>query len=103
MNQEKKSILEIVLMPIVISLIGILATVTITVVQLNSAEKKAASTLASAEKMALAEQQLKILDIVKDKLLSKSEEDRKFAVNLLSLLSPDLAVKLASFVKSDKT
>ena len=84
MADGNKSKLEIVLMPIVIALIGVIATASISIVQLSSAEKQAEATRASAERMALAEQQLKILDLIKDKIFSNSEKDKKLAVQLVN-------------------
>lgn len=88
-------------MPIVVASIGVIATVSISLVQIRSAEEQANAARAGSERMALAQQQLKILDLIKDKLFSNSEKDKKLAVQLLTALSPELAVKLASVISSD--
>ncbi len=103
MSEQKKSLLEIVLMPLVITLVGIISTVSISIVQLRSSEAQAEATRQSAEKLALAEQQLKILEMVNERLFSEKTEDKKLAIGLLLALTPELSQKIASVIQADES
>ena len=84
---EKKSLLEVVLMPLVVVLVGIVSTHFITAQQ-----HKSAQTLAAADR------QVKLLEIFSDKISSNKESERIYALKLLGTLDSKLATRLAQTV-----
>lgn len=85
--EEKKSWIEIFLMPLVIAGVGILGTYLITQQQADVAEANA-----------ISERQVKILEIFAEKITNEDEKQRLLAIKLLRVLDDDLAEKLASAV-----
>ncbi len=81
---ERKSWIEIILMPLVVALVGIVGTHLITVQQEKNAREKAA-----------ADRQIKILEIFSQKITSKDQAERILALRLLTAVDGDLAAKLA--------
>ena len=84
---DKKSWIEIFLMPLVIAGVGILGTYLITQQQADNADNKADS-----------DRQVKILEIFAEKITNEDEKQRLLAIKLLRVLDDDLAEKLASAV-----
>lgn len=80
---EPKKWIEIILMPIVIAVVGIMGT------YLISSEQREA-----AEIRAEADRQIKILDIFANKIISAEEEERLLAARLTMALDSDLALKI---------
>ena len=112
-NNENKTILEIVLMPLVVALIGIIGTYLITSselkssenianAQIESSENIANAQIESSEKKSKAEQQLKILEIFGDKITSNNIKERLLAVRLLGSVDPELSGKLAKAISQDE-
>ena len=89
---EKKSIIEVVLMPLVVAIVGAVGTLFIT-----SQQHK------SAEILAAADRQVKILEIFADKITSSEESERIFALRLLDTLDNELAAKLAHAVSENES
>ncbi len=78
----KKSCIEVVLMPLAVALVGMFGTYFITSQQQESAETKA-----------VADRQVKILEIFAEKITSSDESERIFALRLLGTVDNDLAAK----------
>ncbi len=81
---EKKSWIEIILMPVVVACVGSLGTYLITQQQEANAVAKAAS-----------DRQIKILEIFAEKITDEDMNQRILGINLLRALDADLAEKLA--------
>jgi len=84
---NKKNLVEIMLMPIVVALVGIVGTCVVTHQQELNAQAKA-----------YADRQIKLLEILGEKITSKDESERILALSLLSTIDGDLAAKLAKAV-----
>ena len=108
---EKKSLTEIVLMPLVLAIVGGLGTYFITSFQArhsavvaeaqrDAAEEIARAQIESAERLAQREQALRVLEIYQDKMGSDNPEERKLALQLLLLLDPALGQALAAQVET---
>jgi|OpeIllAssembly_1097287.scaffolds.fasta_scaffold244209_1 membrane-associated protease RseP (regulator of RpoE activity) len=82
-----KNWIEIILMPIVIALVGIIGTYLITGQQEKNAKEKAAT-----------DRQIKILEIFSEKITSKDETQRLLALRLLTAVDAEFAAKLATAV-----
>ena len=91
---EHKRLLEIVLMPLVLAVVGTVGTYVVTDQQQKSAEESALAQREAAEVRADADRQLKIIGIFADKMTSSDENDRIFAIYSVLSLDPDLAAKL---------
>jgi hypothetical protein len=85
--ENKKSLLEIILMPIIVGLVGVLGTYFISMQQ-----------IASAEKSARSDQQIKMLEIFSNKITSPNKNDQELAVRILNTMDPELARNLATAV-----
>ncbi len=94
-------ILDIVLMPLVVALVGGAATFFITRYQTQNAERIAAAQLASAERSARSERELRSLDLFTRLIESNSPKTRERAVRLLEAVDPDLATRLANAIATD--
>lgn len=81
---ERKSWIEIILMPLMVALVGIVGTHLITAQQEKNAREKAS-----------ADRQIKILEIFSQKITSRDKEDRILALRLLSAVDDNFAAKLA--------
>ncbi len=81
---EKKNLIEIFLLPLVIACVGVLGTLLVTQQQEANAKAKADS-----------DRQVKILEIFAEKITSEDEKQRVLALKLLRALDDDLAEKLA--------
>lgn len=95
---NKKSLIEMVLMPLVIALVGIGGTYLITAQQENSATTMKDAQLESTRELADADRQVKILEIFAEKVASQDQQERILALRLLDVLDPALAGKLATAV-----
>jgi hypothetical protein len=84
---SKKNPIEVVLMPLVVALVGIVGTHLITQQQERNALAKAA-----------ADRQVQLLEIFAAKVTSKDNAERVLALRLLRAVDGDLAAKLASAV-----
>jgi hypothetical protein len=84
---EKKSWMEIFIMPLVIACVGSLGTYFIT-------QQQEANAIAKAD----SDRQVKIIEIFAEKMTSDDTNQRLLAINLLRALDPELAEKLASAV-----
>ena len=82
---ERKRWVEVALMPLVVAVVGTLGTYLLTSQQREAAEARAA-----------ADRQIKILEIVADKITSSDESQQIFALRLTSKLDPDLSAKLVT-------
>ncbi len=99
---KRKRWVEIVLMPLVIAVTGTMGTWIITRYQTQNSAAVARAQLASAERLARAELQLKALDVYSDKIASRDVAVRTQAVQLLSLVEPELATHLASMLAASR-
>ena len=95
---EKKGLLEIVLMPLVVAVVGALATYFVTKQQIRSADLLSRTQLRSAAEQSKAEQKVKILQIFGEKITSERPEDRELAIRILSTIDSELAVKISSAI-----
>lgn len=103
MGKRDRSMLEIILMPLVIALVGLLGTMMVTNQQNKSAEIQMQASIVSTEKTVKSDQKIKILQIFSEKILSENIEDREFAIKLLGVLDNDLADKIASVITQSET
>jgi hypothetical protein len=101
-----KSWLELFLVPIVIALVGTAGTFIITKYQSENAEMLAREQMANAERVAMAqlessrrssktEQEMKILEVFGDKLISENPLERQMALDYMLVLGGDMAERLA--------
>ena len=97
-EKDSKSVLEVLVLPVAIALVGIVSTQMITRSQLASADKLAQASLASQDQRATNEQQIKILEMFSDQIKSGVPAQRKMALRILTALEPELAEKLAQAV-----
>lgn len=95
---ERKSWVEVFLMPVVVACVGIAGTYLITQQQENNAETMSRAQLASTRELAAADRQIKILEIFAEKVTSSDEDQRILALRLLRAVDGDLAEKLATAV-----
>ncbi len=98
MADSQKSLLEIVLLPIVITGVGILSTQIVTKAQLASADRIAQANISSADQHARSDQQIKLLEMFSDQFKSDDPAKRRMAVQMLGALEPELAEKLATAI-----
>ena len=108
--QGTKSWMEIVLIPIVIAIVGTVSTYLITKLQSENTARTIQAQINSSERIAQAqiqrgkiEQQIKILDIFSEKILSDDDKQRILALKLLRVVDQDLAIALTGVVADDKT
>ncbi|HZV68826.1 MAG TPA: hypothetical protein VFG10_04750 [Saprospiraceae bacterium] len=85
--ERKKSLIEILLIPLVIAAVGLVGTYSLTHEQINSAER-----------LARSDQQIKLLEIFSEKITSEKIIDREYAVRILKMFDSELSEKLASVV-----
>ena len=85
---DKKSSFEIILMPLVVAIIGIVGTILVT-----NSQIKSSNTLAEAQ------QKIKIIEIFSDKITENNESERALAIKVLAAVDPELGQKIASAVQ----
>jgi len=102
-NNKFFKLLEVILMPLVIALVGFIGTKFITKSQIRSSENISSTELTSIEKRSRDEKQLKLLEIFSNKITSKDLNERILAVKLLGLLDPTLSTQLATIVAEDSS
>ncbi len=95
----EKTWVEIVLMPMVVAVVGIVGTLLVTAQQAKNAELARKTELEKTQEIADADRQIKILEIFADKITSKSDSDKLLALEILTAIDGSLAEKLASAVK----
>ena len=98
MADNSKSWVEVLLFPLVITVIGIFGTHFVTNTQLESAKNLAEANQSNENKRAHSQEQLKLLEIFSDQFKSEDPIKRKMAVHFLGALEPELAEKLAQAV-----
>ena len=92
---EQKSWIELVLMPLAVTIVGTVGTYFVTQQQEKNAQIMSQSQLASTRQMAAADRQVKILEIFSEKITSNEQSQRILALRLLKAVDDDLAEKLA--------
>lgn len=102
-DSPKKSLFEIMLMPIVVALLGSLATFAITTYQTRAARDIADAQRASAERIAISERQLKALELFSRMIVSENETEKQMAVRLLTAVDADLARQLTASIEANPT
>jgi hypothetical protein len=95
---EEKTWIEIILMPLVVALVGILGTYWITREQEASARASSMAQIESAKEAADADRQIKVLEIFSEKIASKEQDQRILALRILGAVEPELAERLATAV-----
>lgn len=100
---ERKSIAEIILMPLVVALVGIAGTFLITQQQEQNARTMSGAQMESTREMAKADRQIKILEIFSEKIASDDPKQRILALRLLRAVDGELAEKLAVAVSETAT
>lgn len=95
---EPRSWIQIVLLPIVLAGVGISGTFLVTRQQEKSAQRISAAQLESARAQAIADRQIKILEIFAQTITSPEEKERLLAVRLLGAVDAELAENLAAAV-----
>lgn len=111
-NRQKRSLLEVGLMPVVVALVGILGTYFITKHQTDSsqrirqAEIESAVEIANAQiksslELAQAEQDLKALEIFSKQISSDNPRERETAMRILHIVNADLAQQLGKIIIED--
>jgi hypothetical protein len=94
----KKSTLEIVLMPLAITLVGGIITFAITVIEMKSSENFRIQQIELAERRAAADRDIKVIEIFYQNISKGTERDQNLALRMLGAISPDLHKKLAVVV-----
>ncbi len=103
MSHNSKSIIQSLITPVVIAIVGGLGTYFITEQQIKSSIRLSESQIQSAESLAKSNQQVKIIEIFSDQIVSKDLREREIAIRILESLEPDLATKLISAVENTQT
>jgi hypothetical protein len=91
-------LIEKLLIPITIAVVGGYGSYIISHAQIKSAEKIADAQISCQEKNTKSDQQIKVLDIFFEKITVGTSEDRRYAIKILSFVTPDLAKKLSEAV-----
>jgi hypothetical protein len=100
---ERRSLVEIALMPLVVAMVGIGGTLLITAKQEQNARMLHDAELATAQEMAVADRQIKVLDLFAQRISSKDPNERVLALRLLRAVDGDLAEKLATAVSEGES
>ena len=95
---DKKSWTEVIMMPLVVAIVGIVGTLTVTNQQARNAQILAETQRANAIQQAEADRQIKILEIFAEKITSQEESQRLLGLRLLGAIDSVLAERLASAV-----
>ncbi len=95
---EKKSIAEIILMPLVVSFVDVLGTYVLSSAQQQASQNIRVAELESAQRIGQADRQVAILGVFSDKITSESEAERIMALRLLKTVDSELANDLATVV-----
>ncbi|CAN2049565.1 hypothetical protein GMMP13_810063 [Candidatus Magnetomoraceae bacterium gMMP-13] len=93
---ERKNWVEIVLMPIVVAVVGVVGTLLITQQQNKTAALMRKTELEKTQEIAAADRQIKILELFADKILDPDQNQRLLALRLLTAVDGDLAKNLAT-------
>ena len=101
MTESNKRLLEIVLMPIVVVVLGTLSSLVFMHVQISSSENQAKASILSAEKIATASIQVQALSIFHDYIISDDESKRKMAISMLSIVDKDLGYRVSGQIAKD--
>ena len=91
-------LIEKLLIPITIAVVGVYGSYIISHSQIKSAEKIAEAQIFCQEKNTKSDQQIKVLDIFFEKITVGTPEDRRYAIKILSFVTPDLAKELLEAV-----
>ncbi len=100
---EKKSWLDVILMPLVVAFVGGLGTYLITQQQEMNAIERSKAQIQSAVQLADADRQVKILEIFAAKITDPDPGSRIMALRMLRVLNKDLAEQLSEAVKGVET
>jgi hypothetical protein len=104
LESDNKKIIEILITPIVVALVGILGTYFITRQQIDSSSTLSNAQITSADNLAKTEQQIKVIEIFSDKITSGNKEDQELALRILRAIDSELAEKLSKAVaESEET
>ena len=95
---EKKSWIEIILMPLVIALVGVIGTYFITSQQVRNSQIQKNAQLESARELAEEDRQIKIIEIVAEKITSSNKSERIIGLKLLKIIDSNLAEKIANAI-----
>lgn len=90
----EKSMLEVVLMPLVLAIVGTVGTYLITQQKQQATEAQADLERERANAVALASRQVKVLELFADKIVSDDEGEQTLALFSTLALDPELAAKL---------
>lgn len=101
--QNNKSWVEIVMMPLAVTLVGTVGTYFLTRQQLRSSEIASQAQIESSENLARSDQQIKVLEIFSEKITSDNVRERELAVRILQSVDPVLAEKLAKAIAETET
>ncbi len=93
-KRTTKGWVEVILMPLVIAAVGITGTYVLTNEQRNAAEIRAAEERKAVEIRAAADRQIKILELLLDKISSNEEDDRVFGYTMTQALDFELSSKI---------
>lgn len=93
---EKKSLLEMVVMPITVSIISIVGGIYLTQQQNSSATLERQAQFDNTRALAESERQIKILELFAAKITSPSIREQRLALQLLEVMDPELSKRLAN-------
>lgn len=99
---KDKSILEIVLMPLVIAIVGIVSSITIVIYEIKNSEKLGKAQLKAATEQAKSDREIKIIEIFAEKIVSKDEGERTLALRILEVIDSEIAKDLATVVVNNE-
>lgn len=100
--RESKSLLELVLMPLAVTIVGIAGSLIISAQQSENATKLAVAQTQAAKEKADSDRQVKVLEIFSEKITGESS-DREIALKFLRTLDSDLHRKLANAVAESES
>ena len=99
MTDKSKNVVEVVLMPLVVAIVGTVGTYLITKQQQESADALSSAQMESVEARSKAERQIRIIEIFFEDISSKNDDDRILALEILKELDADLAQRLSKAVR----
>ena len=100
---ERRTVIELVLMPLTLTVVGIAGTFFVTRQQERSSIAIGQAQLESAERQAIANRQIKMLEIFAAKITSANESERIIALRLLRAVLNGLAIRLAEAVSETES
>ncbi len=102
-SSDKKKVFEILITPIIITIVGSFSTYFITHSQLKSSENISAAQVKSAENIAASNNQISEINLFKDLIIGTSAREKELAVRILYSIDQDLAIDIAYALSTNRS